>query len=117
LLRIQGYPIEADGVFGSDTAYAVRRFQTLGGLTSDGIVGPTTWAALIQDNQVETGSRGDAVRAVQYLLTHVYGYSITVNGIFDADTDRAVRDFQAWHGLEADGLVGPHTWKALVARP
>lgn len=35
-----------DGVFGSKTTDAVRRYQAKAGLTVDGIVGPSTWAAL-----------------------------------------------------------------------
>ncbi len=46
LLRNQGYFIDVDGVFGSQTQDRVRRFQTSRGLRADGVVGSQTWAAL-----------------------------------------------------------------------
>lgn len=39
-------PYGADGVFGSMTEARVRAFQLAAGISSDGIVGPQTWAAL-----------------------------------------------------------------------
>lgn len=40
------YKGSVDGVYGSETARAVREFQRKNGLTVDGVVGPETWAAL-----------------------------------------------------------------------
>lgn len=46
MLRAGGQQIDADGVFGPQTAEAVRRFQRDNNLTVDGVVGPQTLAAL-----------------------------------------------------------------------
>lgn len=44
LQRLLG--VTSDGIFGPDTKAAVVAFQTAHGLAADGIVGPLTWAAL-----------------------------------------------------------------------
>lgn len=46
-LKTLGFgPETIDGVYGPETAEAVRRFQLAAGLTPDGVVGEKTWAAL-----------------------------------------------------------------------
>ncbi|MFO0560845.1 MAG: peptidoglycan-binding domain-containing protein [Polyangiales bacterium] len=61
---------------------------------------------------IERGARGDSVRDLQQALVDA-GYDIEVDGIFGEDTESAVVDFQSNNGLDADGIVGPRTWRAL----
>ena len=62
------------------------------------------------------GSRGDAVRAAQYLLLcrglalQKYG----ADGDYGQETEDAVKEFQRLKGLEADGECGALTWAALT---
>lgn len=64
---------------------------------------------------VKRGSRGETVKKLQELL-NTNGYSVgEVDGIFGANTLAAVKNFQAAHGLDSDGIVGPNTWSALSA--
>ena len=45
--------LSADGIFGSGTESAVRRFQSENGLTADGMVGTKTWEAIGIDTDSE----------------------------------------------------------------
>jgi peptidoglycan hydrolase-like protein with peptidoglycan-binding domain len=114
LVTAQGHPVGVDGVFGPLTKAAIQAFQTSRSLSSDGIVGPQTWPHLII--QVQQGSDGDAVLAVQ---SQIHGRGdganqVAVDGAFGPDTDQAVRAFQTLLSLSADGIVGPETWNHLV---
>lgn len=59
------------------------------------------------------GDRGDQVVSLQSMLKGK-GFAIGIDGAFGAATEAAVKQFQTSHGLEADGIVGPQTWNALV---
>lgn len=104
--------IRADGRFGPETIRSVRDFQRGHRLQADGIVGPRSWAALVQT--VRTGDSGLAVRAVQHQLA-ACGHRVTTDGRFGPETVRAVRDFQRGHRLAPDRVTGPSTWRALLA--
>lgn len=63
------------------------------------------------------GDRGNFVYLLQFILSEQYGYNLSIDGIFGANTLSAVRDFQAENALTVDGLVGQNTWKALLTLP
>lgn len=48
LLAKAGSTLQIDGIFGNGTASAVRAFQRKYGLEVDGVVGPKTWAKLLE---------------------------------------------------------------------
>ena len=54
------------------------------------------------------GDRGLPVVNVQRLL------KVRLDGVFGAETEGAVRRFQAANGLLVDGVVGPRTWALLT---
>jgi peptidoglycan hydrolase-like protein with peptidoglycan-binding domain len=54
LLDADGFGLDVDGLFGRNTEAAVKRFQREQGLDDDGVVGPLTWAALLQSDPVFT---------------------------------------------------------------
>ena len=88
----------------------------------------TAWAnfraavakALGQNIKVDTGIRvlgkgdsGSDVKELQEKLVKL-GYKIAVDSVFGAGTDTAVKDFQAKHGLKADGLAGDDTFAKIA---
>jgi peptidoglycan hydrolase-like protein with peptidoglycan-binding domain len=66
---------------------------------------------------VQLGSTGDDVKRVQRVLRRsmVIAPFGAISGVFDAELDTGVRDFQASKGLVVDGIVGPVTWAHLPA--
>ena len=58
------------------------------------------------------GDSGQAVEALQSALNDA-GAELPETGYFGSMTDAAVQEFQAEHGLQVDGVVGPETYGAL----
>ena len=109
-----------DGVMGPGTRRAVRALQRRAGIAVDGVPGPQTKRALgryarhrLGDRMVHNGNRGWDIAALQFKLAW-HGFP---SGTFDGDlgphTDAALRRYQRWAGLGADGIAGPATFRAL----
>ncbi|MEU8752521.1 serine/threonine-protein kinase [Streptomyces chartreusis] len=64
---------------------------------------------------IKRGDGGSQVREAQCLLRHLHGITEvgTADGDFGPLTHGAVTTFQKRSGLNADGVVGPGTWRAL----
>jgi len=63
---------------------------------------------------LQKGSQGNTVKAVQQLLAAKGYKSGKTDGIFGANTEAAVKKFQATKGLTADGIVGKNSYNALL---
>lgn len=62
---------------------------------------------------VRVKDQNATVRLLQETLTN-QGFKLRVDGNFGGMTNAAVESFQKAHGLHADGVVGPQTWKVLL---
>ena len=138
------YPV--DGLFGPGTEEAVKAFQRIFNLNSDGIVGAATWYQLIaiyvavtklaelgsegQRYQVGSynipgalslGSTGEYVSKLQYMLSVLSQFipeipEPTIDGVYGIGTRDAVLAFQRYAGLTPSGLVGAATWNDIYNR-
>ena len=132
--------LTVDGRFGASTEAAVQKFQSYFGLTSDGVVGRTTWNKLYEvyndiankllsaslrpgeyPGVLRNGSSGTAVRELQFYLYLLSAYessipSVSIDGRFGASTEAAVRAYQRFAGLTVDGVVGRTTWDSLYGK-
>ncbi|MBQ7374148.1 MAG: spore cortex-lytic enzyme [Clostridia bacterium] len=62
---------------------------------------------------LKQGSRGETVKKIQQRLKNWGYYKGSVDGIYGAQTKKAVISFQKKNGLVADGIVGNKTLKAI----
>ena len=135
--------IAVDGIYGPNTENAVRIFQSVFGLESDGIVGRNTWYAIervyvgvlqlaelrseglrFEDIAFEfpdglsVGDTGERVSQLQYMLAVISEFvpnvpNLAIDGVFGPNTRDAVYAFQSFAGLPVTGVVDDATWDAI----
>jgi peptidoglycan hydrolase-like protein with peptidoglycan-binding domain len=121
-LRQKGlYAGTVDGTLNSATVAAVRRLQRQAGITVDGVPGRQTRSALGQYGKrsplgrrtLQRGMRGWDVAALQFALAWHGFPSGNFDGAFGHSTEQALRQFQRWAGVRADGRAGSAVVAAL----
>jgi peptidoglycan hydrolase-like protein with peptidoglycan-binding domain len=128
--------VEPTTTFSAAVEAAVRRYQSSRGLAADGVVGLQTWTALWNTlprlatgdpspfkvgaqpsparQTLRGGASGSEVEELQRRLADAGFNPGDIDGKFGQETTRAVRAYQAAHGMKVDGICGPRTWRALV---
>ena len=132
-----------DGVFSFDTEDAVKEFQSIFGLTPDGVVGSATWYRILflynavkrlnelnsegitlsdvtkqYSGESKLGDSGAQIQNIQYFLSYLAEFyseipQINIDGVFGAQTENAVKAFQALFELPITGRVDLPTYDAL----
>ena len=127
------------GKFNQPTVNATKAFQTMNGLKVDGAAGPQSLKLIYSDDALDSngdrvservvgasdavvsevltaGMTGEQVRQLQRRLSELgYLSASFVSGIYDNNTQQAIRQFQQANGLSADGAAGSATQSQLYA--
>ncbi len=129
-----------DGIYGQETADAVRAFQNAHGLTGTGEANRATWDSIVsvyrsffdvlaraleifprdRSQVIGVGDTGLPVLVIQSILRALSERYhnlplIEVTGLYGPDTNAAVRQFQELTALPVTGVVDLYTWNLLAA--
>ena len=131
-----------DGIFDTVTKRSLTDFQKRFGLGATGVADKKTWDRLFEeylfvtrlerekrtldlfpslpkDYAVTLGERWLLVRVIQLLLMELSASydifeDVTESGVYDTETEQAIKSFQQINGLEPTGKVDAATWYRIV---
>ena len=134
--------VNPDGIYGPETAEAVRVFQETYLGFGDGRVDFATWQALVahyrtaqtalreperiapftvflKGGRLILGDRSDIIMIVRIMLAnigldHATSEGIPITDLFDDAMEEAILSFQYTNGLEPDGIIDRNTWDRLA---
>ncbi|MDE6020514.1 MAG: peptidoglycan-binding protein [Ruminococcus sp.] len=128
-----------DGIYGRETAFAVRAFQQIMGLRTTGEANSATWEKIRDEYYEKIGKKayeinaypqntinisindeGLAVYIIQAMLKLLsISFSnlddLNITGRYDSATEKAVKKFQMYSGQPQTGKTDKDTWNLLVA--
>ncbi len=128
--------IYIDGIYGPETESAVSDFQMANGLPVTGRTDLATFNAIYgeflaivpiseqsfagaENGAMALGDAFDGVLVLQVLLRRLAeddeSFFVETTGVFDAQTETAVKRLQAVFGVEEDGRVTVLLWRKLLA--
>jgi peptidoglycan hydrolase-like protein with peptidoglycan-binding domain len=111
-----------DGIKGPMTEEAIVLAQKTYGLIADGVAGSLTIAALeVGENFVANSTvaatasdvSDSSIEQGQKLLSNLGFYNGAIDGIQGSQTTEAIKNAQAFYGLNVDGVIGSATLAAL----
>ena len=123
LLRL-GFITTPSDIFDEKLIQGIKAFQQERGLTATGVINEIT-ARSLEEARFKLGDRvlslnsasimrGDDVSNLQDRLIQMGFNCGKVDGIFGANTERAVKEFQKSVGITSDGKCGPATLISLM---
>ena len=123
LLRL-GFITAPSDIFDEKLTQGIKAFQQERGLTATGVINEITSRSLeearfkLGDRVLSFNSssvmRGDDVSNLQDRLIQMGFNCGKVDGVFGANTERAVKEFQKSVGISSDGKCGPATLISLM---
>ena len=134
--------VPTDGIYDSDTRKAVSEFQSTRGLRPTGIVDRKTFDMIFkefsqiieandrsnntnlfpnnpQNYEASLGEESSFVAIIQLILRElsiIYDNipELEISGVYNKETEAAVKEFQKLSGLSPTGKVNLQTWNRLV---
>lgn len=134
--------VNPDGIYGSETAEAVRKFQTDNGITPSGRVDNHTWNEIYKaylkaletnspprgitpfpeygNYEITEGENSDTVSMIQLILKLLSEFYDDISGnerggIYNGATMEDVKAFQKRAALPITGNINKATWNALAS--
>ncbi|NBO21154.1 MAG: hypothetical protein EBU97_04305, partial [Rhodobacteraceae bacterium] len=83
----------------------------------ESLLGQDAWGGQVPPGKLVPGDQGRAVAALRDRLAHLGYLTPGMGDVYDADLEAAVKEFQADHGLNDDGVAGVGTISEINMQP